>query len=80
MKKVSRYVCVKKVSRYVCVKKVSVVFFGDFVYCSCDGNVGEALKAQEERLCNEVEALTKFSFIGNMVSSSGGCESAATPG
>ena len=33
---------------------------------------------QEERLCDEVEAVREFTYIGDFVSAVGGCEAAVT--
>ena len=33
---------------------------------------------QEEKLCDEVEAVSEFRYLGDRVSVSGGCESAVT--
>ena len=31
---------------------------------------------QEEKLCDEVETVRKFTYLGNRVSAGGGCEAA----
>ena len=33
---------------------------------------------QEERLCNEMETIQEFTYHGDRVSGSGGCEAAVT--
>ena len=33
---------------------------------------------QEERLCNEVETVREFTYLGERVSADGGCEAAVT--
>ena len=42
----------------------------------CDGNIGEAVM-QDEKLCDEMETVRKFTYLGDRVSASGGCEEAA---
>ena len=53
-----------KLSRYLTCRK-------------CEGNIGEAVE-QEEKLCDEVETARKFTYLGERVSASGGCEAAVT--
>ena len=43
----------------------------------CEGNIGEAVE-QEERLCEEVETVGEFTYLGDRVSAGGGCEAAVT--
>ena len=33
---------------------------------------------QEEKLCDEVETVREFTYVGDMVSAGGGCETAVT--
>ena len=42
-----------------------------------EGNIGETLE-QEEKLCDEVETVREFSYLGDRVSAGGGCEAAVT--
>ena len=39
----------------------------------CEGNIGEVVE-QEERLCDEVETVREFTYLGDRVSAGGGCE------
>ena len=41
-----------------------------------EGNIGEAVE-QEEKLCNQVETVWEFTYLGDRVSAGGGCEAAA---
>ena len=40
-----------------------------------EGNIGEAVE-QEERLCDDVETVREFTYLGERVSTGGGCEAA----
>ena len=40
-------------------------------------NIREAVK-KEENLCNEVETVREFSYLGDRLSTGGGCEAALT--
>ena len=46
-------------------------------YGKCEVNIGEAVE-QEEKLCDEVETEMEFTYLGDRVSASGGCEVAVT--
>ena len=41
------------------------------------GNIVEAVE-QEERLCDEEETVSEFTYLGDRVSVSGGCEAVVT--
>ena len=43
----------------------------------CDGNITEAVE-QEEKLCDEVEIVSEFTYLGDRVSVVGGCEAAVS--
>ena len=43
----------------------------------CEGNIGEAVE-QEENLCDDVETVQEFTYLGDRVSADGGCEAAVT--
>ena len=43
----------------------------------CEGNIGEVVQ-QEEKLCDEVETVRDFIYLGDTVSAGGGCEAAVT--
>ena len=51
--------------------------FQSFLYSNCKGNIGEAVE-QEKNLCDKVEAVRKFTYLGDWVSAGGGCEAAVT--
>ena len=42
-----------------------------------EGNAGEAVE-HEEKLCDEVETLRQFSYLGDRVNAGGGCETAVS--
>ena len=46
----------------------------NLTYIKCEGNIGEAVE-QEEKLCDEVEIVRKFTYHGDRVSA-GGCQTA----
>ena len=43
----------------------------------CYENIGEAVE-QEEKLCDEVETVKEFTYLGDWVSAVGGCEAVVT--
>ena len=45
----------------------------------CEGNIGEAVE-QEVKLCDVVETVGEFTYFGDRVSASGGCETAVAAG
>ena len=49
----------------------------NFACMKCEGNIEEALE-QEEKLCNEVETIIEFTYLGDRVSTGEGCEAAVT--
>ena len=49
----------------------------NFAYKKCKGNIGEAVE-QDEELCDEVETVMKFTYLGDRVTAGGGCEAAVT--
>ena len=53
------------------------IFSSNFTYRKCEGNIGEVVE-QEEKLCDEVETIREFPYVGDRVSAGGGCEAAAT--
>ena len=48
------------------------MFQRNFTCRKCEGNIGEAVE-QEEKLCDEVETVSEFTYPGDMVSAGGGC-------
>ena len=54
---------------------VSAKFSRHFTCRKCEGNIGEAVE-QEIKLCDEVETVSEFTFLGDRVG--GGCEVAVT--
>ena len=46
-----------------------------FACRKCEGNIGET-EEFEEKLCNAVETVREFAYLGDMVSVGGGCEAA----
>ena len=59
------------------VKRVNPMFSWNFTCRECEQNIGEAVE-QEDKLCDEVEIVTEFTYFGDMVSASGGCMAAVT--
>ena len=43
----------------------------------CEWNIGEAVE-QEVKLCDEVETVSDFTYLGDRVSAGGGCEASVT--
>ena len=60
-------------------KRVTPKFEITFTCSKCEGNIGEAVE-QEVRLCDEVETVRKFTYLGERVSAGGGYEAAVTAG
>ena len=58
-----------------CSEKGNCKVLRNFTYRKCEGNIGEAVE-QEVRLCDEVETVREFTYLGDRVS--GGCEAAVT--
>ena len=59
------------------VKMVIPKFTMDFTWRKCEGNIVEAVE-QEEKLCEEVETVWEFTYLGDRVSAGGGSEAAVT--
>ena len=49
----------------------------NFTCRNFEGNIGEPVK-QEETLCDEMETVREFTYLGDKVSAGGGCEAAVT--
>ena len=56
---------------------VTPKFSRNFACRKCEGNIGEAVE-QYEMLCDEVETVREFIYLGDRVSAGGGCECAVT--
>ena len=63
--------------RAAVVKQVTIMCKRNFACWKCEGNVGEAVE-QEETLCDDVETVRGFTYLGDRVSVGGGCEAAVT--
>ena len=59
------------------VKRVTGKLASDFVCKGCDGSVRVAVE-QVEKLCDGVDTVREFSYLGDTLSESGGCEVAVT--
>ena len=59
------------------MKSVTPKFSKKFTCRKCEGNIGEAVE-QEEKLCDEVETVSEFTYLGDRVSAGVGCEAAIT--
>ena len=57
------------------VKRVTQKSSRNFTCRKCEGNIGEAVE-QEDKLCDEVETVSKLTYLGDRVSAGGGCEAA----
>ena len=57
------------------VKRITPTFSRNFTCWKCEGNIGEAVE-QEVKLCDEVETVWEFTYLGDRVSAGGGCEAA----
>ena len=55
------------------VKRLAPKFFMNFTYRKWEGNIVEAVE-QEEKLCDEVETVLEFTYLGDRVSDGGGYE------
>ena len=52
-------------------------FSRNFTCRKCEDNVGGPVE-QEEKLCDEVETVRGFTYLGNRVGAGGGCEAVVT--
>ena len=52
-------------------------FSRNFTCKKCEGDIGGAVE-QEEKLCNEVDIVQEFTYLGDKVSAGGGCVAAVT--
>ena len=59
------------------MKRVTPKFSRNVACRKCERNIGEAVE-QEEKLCDEVESVSEFTYVGDRVSAGGGCEAAVT--
>ena len=63
--------------RCVREKRVTAKFSRKLACRKCKWNVGEAVE-QEKRLCDEVQTIREFTYLGDRVSAGEGCEAAVT--
>ena len=63
--------------RCAAVKRVTPKCSRNSTCTKCEGNIGEAVE-QEEMVCDEVETVREFTYLGDSVSAGGGCEAAVT--
>ena len=61
----------------MCQSEVIPRFSGNFTCLRCEQNIVEAVE-QEEKLCDEVETVSEFTYLGDRVSAIGGCEAGVT--
>ena len=52
------------------VKRVTPKLSRNFACKKCESNIGEAVE-QEEKMCDEVETVRKFTYLGERVSTGG---------
>ena len=52
-------------------------FSRNYTCRKCEGSIGEAVE-QEGKLCDEVETVREFTYLGDRVSTGGGGEVAVT--
>ena len=56
---------------------VTPKFSRNFACRKCYGNIGEAVE-QKEKLCDALETVREFTYLGERVNAGGGCEVAVT--
>ena len=59
------------------MKRVTPLFSRNSTCRKCEGNIGEAVE-QEKKLCDEVETVREFTYLGDRVNAGGLCEAAVT--
>ena len=59
-------------------KKVSVYVNKNFVCKKCRSVVNNVKGSADEKLCDGVETVSKFTYLGNRLNATGGCETAVT--
>ena len=59
------------------MKRVTPYFSWNFTCKKLEGNIWEGVE-QEEKLCDEVETVMEFTYLGDRISAGGGCEAAVT--
>ena len=59
------------------MKMVTAMFSRNFASTKWEGNIGEAVE-QEVKLCEEVETVCEFTYLGYMVCASGECEASVS--
>ena len=59
------------------MKRVTPKFSRNVTSRKCEGTIGEAVK-QEEKLCDEVETVWEFTYLGDSMSAGGGCDAVVT--
>ena len=59
------------------MKRVTPQLSSNFTCRKCEENIGEAVE-QGEKLCDEVETVREFIYLGDRVSAGGGCEADVT--
>ena len=60
-------------------KKGESTFFRNIRRSKCEGNIGELVE-EELKVCDEVETVREFTYLGDRVSAGGGCKAAVTAG
>ena len=70
--------CVKWVHARCTEKKVSVYVNKNFVYKKCRSVVNNFKGSADEKLCDGVETVSKFTYLGDRLNATGGCETAVT--
>ena len=64
-------------ARYTVKKKVSVYLNKDFVCKKCR-SVVKNFKESDEKLCDGVETVSKFTYLGDRLNATDGCETEVT--
>ena len=59
------------------MKRVTPKFSKKFTCRKCVGNIGDSVE-QEVKLCDKVETVIEFTFLGDSVIDGGGCEASVT--
>ena len=55
-----------------CSKDCNPKLSTNFDYWKCEGNIGEAVE-RKEKLCDGVETVREFTYLGDRVSAGGEC-------
>ena len=63
--------------RCAIMKRLIRKFSRNYACRKCDGNIGKAVE-QEENVCDEMETVKELTYLGDRVSTGGGCKTDVT--